>query len=264
MAVQGRPGDWLPKYLQFVNVRRRQRIEFLIKALLSFANPKKWGVISETFERTSFDHAFTVSYSQAAEDIALLQVLGSKSGFYIDVGAHHPSRFSVTRLLYQRGWNGINIDANPAVQHIFEQERPRDIFIHAAVGPEVEYQFTIFEESALSTTNIHWRERFQSQGNKVDYETTVRGIKLYDLIMKLPQDQRIDLLNIDIEGADLEALLTLELEMLPALKIPKYLILETSGPVRAALELSSVKKAVSWGYIPFFVLPMTTILQFPQ
>ena len=32
------------------------------------------------------------------------------SGFYIDVGACHPVVHSVTKLFYERGWNGINID----------------------------------------------------------------------------------------------------------------------------------------------------------
>ena len=36
-----------------------------------------------------------------------------KLGFYVDVGAHHPKRFSNTYFFYKQGWNGINIDAMP-------------------------------------------------------------------------------------------------------------------------------------------------------
>ena len=246
-----------------MNVRKRQRIKSLIKALSSFSNPKKWGVIAETFERTSFDHAFTVSYSQAAEDIALVQILGSEPGFYIDVGAHHPSRFSVTRLLYQRGWNGINIDANPDVKKLFEIDRPKDRFICAAVGNSSSYKFTRFQEPAISTANAKWRDRFEKEGNVIRDEINVIGIKLRDVILKLPEDQKINLLNIDIEGSDLEALNSLELPSVRSNKIPKFISLETSWPVSQALETESVKLAMAWGYQPALVLPMATVLYWP-
>ena len=64
-------------------------------------------------ELTKFDHPFSVSWSQAGEDLALLAVIrNQKPGFYLDIGAHHPTRFSVTRHLYQAGWTGVNVDAN--------------------------------------------------------------------------------------------------------------------------------------------------------
>jgi hypothetical protein len=36
-----------------------------------------------------------------------------KSGFFIDIGAHHPFRYSNTYMFYKKGWRGINIDATP-------------------------------------------------------------------------------------------------------------------------------------------------------
>src|SRR5690348_6482057 len=55
--------------------------------------------------------AFAVrSYSQEGEDLILARLLeNTPSGLYVDIGAHHPFRFSNTRLLYERGWHGINI-----------------------------------------------------------------------------------------------------------------------------------------------------------
>jgi hypothetical protein len=59
------------------------------------------GVFTRTYEQTNFDFDFHVSWSQGGEDLALLSIfLGQQGGVYIDVGAHHPSRFSVTRHLY--------------------------------------------------------------------------------------------------------------------------------------------------------------------
>ena len=48
------------------------------------------------------------------------------SGFYVDIGCHHPKRFSNTYLLYKKGWNGINIDANKLTISLFNIFRARD------------------------------------------------------------------------------------------------------------------------------------------
>ena len=51
------------------------------------------------------------SYSQEGEDMVLARYLeGQKNGFYVDVGAHHPFRFSNTYHFYLKGWHGVNID----------------------------------------------------------------------------------------------------------------------------------------------------------
>jgi hypothetical protein len=82
----------------------------LIKALLLLLKRKSWGPFIEIAEITKFDHSISVSWSQCGEDLALLHLL-PPNGRYLDIGAHHPSRFSVTRHLYQRGWDGINVEA---------------------------------------------------------------------------------------------------------------------------------------------------------
>jgi hypothetical protein len=57
-----------------------------------------------------FDSYATKSYSQEGEDMILQRMFGEKKhGFYVDVGAHHPRRFSNTYSFYRRGWSGINI-----------------------------------------------------------------------------------------------------------------------------------------------------------
>ena len=56
-------------------------------------------------------------------------------GFYIDVGANEPTADSVTKLLYDRGWRGINIEPLPGYIASLNGERPRDINLQCAVGP---------------------------------------------------------------------------------------------------------------------------------
>lgn len=84
-------------------------------------------------EVSKFDFDFNVSWSQGGEDLAFLHmILDYHDGFYIDIGAHHPDRFSVTRHLYQSGWHGINVDANPDLKMNFVRRRPRNLSVNAA------------------------------------------------------------------------------------------------------------------------------------
>src|SRR5690554_6253894 len=75
------------------------------------------------------------SYSQEGEDILLEKLFeGKNDGFYVDVGAHHPRRFSNTYLLYRRGWRGINIDAMPGSMAEFRRLRGRDINLEIPIS----------------------------------------------------------------------------------------------------------------------------------
>ena len=69
-----------------------------------------------------------ISYAQNGEDIILNRVfMGEKNGFYIDVGAGKPNDDSVTKVFYDLGWRGINIEPHPENFHLLDKERKRDI-----------------------------------------------------------------------------------------------------------------------------------------
>jgi len=238
-----------------------------IRALLSLINPKTWGVFTETYEHTKFNAAFSVSYSQGAEDISLLltaladqRLSKTEEKTYIDVGAHDPNRFSVTRRLYDIGWHGVNIDANKDLASKFLKWRKRDIFIWSAVGNKSEYTFYTFEETAISTSNPEWKDGAIRSGNKLNREEKVPGRTLRSILDEyFPQG--VGLLNIDIEGNDDDALLSLGLENLTNTQKPKWLLLETSPPVAVALESPAVLYAIYNGYTPWLVLAMGTLLK---
>lgn len=184
-----------------------------------------------------------------------------KKGFCIDIGAHHPNRFSVTRLLYDSGWSGINVDANPDLKVNFVKLRKRDEFVWAAVGCQDIYTFTRFKEPAISTSNNVWATRFIREGNHIIDQIQVPGMSLNQLLSNLPKYQKVDLLNIDVEGQDFDVLQSMHIENLSESKVPRFLVLETSMPVDHALATPAVKLAISWGYIPYMILPMATVLK---
>src|SRR3989304_3055726 len=83
------------------------------------------------------DDYYRVSFAQEGEDLLLVSLFeGQASGFYVDVGAHHPRRYSNTLALYSKGWNGINIDAMPGSMRPFQEARPRDINLELAISDE--------------------------------------------------------------------------------------------------------------------------------
>ena len=52
-----------------------------------------------------------LTYAQNFEDVMLARLFQAQSvGFYVDIGAWHPTELSVTRHFYDLGWSGINIE----------------------------------------------------------------------------------------------------------------------------------------------------------
>jgi len=150
------------------------------------------------------------SFAQEGEDMILASIFeGQGSGFFVDVGAHHPKRFSNTFHFYGRGWRGINIDATPGSMKAFRRSRPEDTNIEAAVSDRVQsMNFHVFNESALNTFDpalaaerdgfLHFRLL-----RKISIET----IPLGDLLDRhVPEGTAIDFMSVDVEGLDLPVL----------------------------------------------------------
>src|SRR4051812_17526869 len=77
------------------------------------------------------------SYSQEGEDMVLQSFYEGRKkykGFYIDVGAHHPYRFSNTLFFYKKGWRGINIEPTPNAVKAFNIFRRRDINLNIGIS----------------------------------------------------------------------------------------------------------------------------------
>jgi FkbM family methyltransferase len=235
-----------------------------IRAGLGLLLPRTWGPFVETYELTKFDHAFAVTWSQGAEDLGLLAALGSiEHGTYLDVGAHHPSRFSVTRRLYQLGWRGLNVEANPDLLPAFEKYRKLDKNLWACVGTDSEYSFNIFEEPALSTVSHEWRDKFLSENQKIEKVLTVPGVTLNKLILDNFKAKKLDLLCVDAEGSDLNVLESGNFREYPEIR-PRWMLLESSPPVDQALNTPAVNYAINLGYQPHQVMNMSTLLQLKE
>ncbi len=152
------------------------------------------------------------SFSQEGEDLVLKKMFGkNKKGFYVDIGAHHPQRFSNTYLFYLKGWRGINIDSMPNSMKIFDELRHKDINIEAAISNvSEELTYYIFNESALNSFSEKLAmERDGLNNYKIVDKVSIRTTSLSKILDKyLPQGQEITFLSIDVEGLDHQVLLS--------------------------------------------------------
>jgi hypothetical protein len=236
-----------------------------IKALSSLRHRKSWGPFTETYEATRFDYAFSVSWSQAGEDLALMPILGKiTNGRYLDVGAHHPSRFSVTRHLFRSGWSGVNVDGNVDLLREFETQRPKDLSLNFCVGTQTSYTLNVFNETAISTVDSAWKSKFLSEDNAILESREVQGITLRTLIEKYFSNGDLDFLNIDIEGADLDALISADFLNLEFKLWPTWVLIEANAPLSVASQSAAVQHLHSFGYQIYLVLPFACLLQKPQ
>ena len=132
---------------------------------------------------------------------------GQQNGFFVDIGAHHPKRFSNTYLLYRSGWRGINIEPNPGVKRIFDDIRPEDINIETAIGNnESESTFYMFQEPALNTFSKTLADQYERAGQKLIEKKAIKTRKLSSVLNEHCSGKNIDILSIDVEGMELSVL----------------------------------------------------------
>jgi FkbM family methyltransferase len=182
------------------------------------------------------------SFSQEGEDMVLRRLFeGQAHGFYVDVGAHHPWRFSNTYFFYKRGWRGINIDATAESIAKFHHTRRRDINVEAAVSSDGrELILRLFNEPALNSLQPGQNENVSEMFHVVS-ERKIKTRRLADILSEnLPAGQRIDFLSVDVEGMDLEVLQSNDWQQYR----PRYVLSEcfgqnagevASGPISAFL-----------------------------
>lgn len=149
-------------------------------------------------------------YSQEGEDIFLSKYFKKKkNGLFVDIGAHHPTRFSNTYLFYKSGWRGINIDATPGSMNLFSSYRPKDINIEAAVSNKTKkIKYYIFDEPALNSfSKLLSKTRETSTKYKIIKTVELVPKKLSEILDKnVQKNQIIDFMSIDVEGHEYEVL----------------------------------------------------------
>lgn len=152
------------------------------------------------------------TYSQNHEDLIIAGFFPDlKDGFYVDIGANDPVKDSVTKIFYDSGWRGINVEPIPRLHKKLMKDRPGDINLNLGVSDKpgtVEFR-EYHEYHGLSTMARAMQEQYQEiEGNAAykdfeDYEVPLESLATIFLNYKV---KRINFLKVDVEGYEHEVL----------------------------------------------------------
>ena len=171
--------------------------------------PKKFLEFSlKEIYRKLFFELIRESYSQKGEDLTIDSLLNNKrTGFYVDIGAYDPDRFSNTKRFYRKGWSGINIEPDYENYSRFKSKRVRDININIGIGlKRATLPFYRFFPATLSTFSKTEAEKCKKLGYKFIGIRKVGVARLGEVLEKYFKGKNIDFFSIDTEGFDMEAL----------------------------------------------------------
>lgn len=162
-----------------------------------------WFGIYETM--LLWNRQFLHSYSQNKEDLVIDKLLNHRpEGFYVDVGAFDPNRFSNTKRFYERGWRGINIEPDPQNYQKFVAARPEDTNLNLGVsdraGTLTSYKMI---PGTLSTLSKQEAESAIKEGFELEAKVKVKTATLGEVMRKYVGKRRVDFLSVDTEGLDL-------------------------------------------------------------
>jgi FkbM family methyltransferase len=158
-------------------------------------------------------------YSANGEDDLLWHFFDfKKNGTYLDVGAFDGVHFSNTYSFEIEGWQGVCVEPNPTFFSYLKQNRPAARCLQAACVSDMnKNEATIYceELGLLSTTRKapgyenFVMERYKKRGLVFSgFKTaTVPAITVDEILLRyFPGNINVDLVSIDVEGAEMDVL----------------------------------------------------------
>ena len=176
-------------------------------------------MIIKNLKKLYYEKYTKKSYSISNVDLIIDRMFSKiNNGIFIDLGCNHPIKFNNTYLLYKRGWRGINIDLDKKSIDEFNQIRNEDhnvqSLISATKGQEKEI-FFYHTRSAINTVSdelISYRKTDKEKVQIIKQKTDT----LENIIDQSPyKNKKINLLSIDIENHEYEALKNFSFERYP-------------------------------------------------
>ena len=152
------------------------------------------------------------SYSMDGEDLIIFDYFkNKKEGFFIDVGCYHPIHRNNTFLLYKKGWQGINIDIHSFSIDLFNHLRPRDLNYNFAISNKNEILKFYYQKELSQLSTIEYDQAKKVFQGPIK-EKNIQALTLNEILKKSKIEKKIDLLDIDAEGADLKVLQSLSFD----------------------------------------------------
>lgn len=160
-----------------------------------------------------------ITYAQHGDDIVIRCIfdsLGIDNPSYLDIGAHHPTNISNTKLFYDTGSRGINVEANPYLFQQFMIERPEDINLNFGVGKESGFLdfYMVDEYSGRNSFDHATVESFIAENPEFKIHE-IRTLPVMTVAQVLSNRAIPDFLTIDVEGLDYEILKSIDFKRYP-------------------------------------------------
>lgn len=167
------------------------------------------------------------SYASNFEDVLLDRIFHDvEHGFYIDIGADHPTFSSTTKAFYDRGWSGINVEPGPNYA-LIETERRRDININGVVTDR-DGEVDFFHNDDLPATSSIYEAIHPAVAARVSHRSRarVRSYTLDSLVERHVQRKDVHFLKIDAEGSEEAIILSTDWSRFR----PMVIVAESSAP----------------------------------
>ena len=186
------------------------------------------------------------SYSMFGEDVFIEKFFKNKSkGIYVDVGCYHPLDGNNTYLLFKKGWKGINIDLNKTSIELFNKARKNDLNLRIAVSnkfKKIKY-FYRKKINMLNTINKKFANSSFRKGFKTSF---VQADTLNSVLGKSKlKNKKIDFLNLDIEGNEINALKSLNFKKYS----PKLICVEIHNYSSSASKINTLKSNPIYSFL---------------
>lgn len=160
-----------------------------------------------------------ITYAQHGDDIVIRCVfdsLGIDNPSYLDIGAHHPTNISNTKLFYDAGSRGINVEANPNLFSQFMVDRPYDVNLNFGVGKESGFIpfYMIDNYSGRNSFDFETVNAFVQDYPEFSIKQVV-DLPVMTVAQILSNRAIPDFLTIDVEGLDYDILKSIDYERYP-------------------------------------------------
>ena len=148
------------------------------------------------------------SFSISSVDLIIGRLFSNfNCGIYLDIGCNHPIKYNNTYLLYKKGWKGINVDLDSESIKQFNLMRKNDHNVNALVTSKDNEEKDLYfyhKRSAINTISKVLAEKRENKPKKIK---KLKGVSINTIINDSPfQNKKINLLSIDIENYEFEAL----------------------------------------------------------
>jgi FkbM family methyltransferase len=157
---------------------------------------------------------YTVSYAQNYEDRIIEAFFPDiNKGVYVDVGANHPFYHSVTKIFYDKGWRGINIEPNPMLFNQLAEKRPEDNNLMIGVGDKQgSFDLRVYHSKdgleGISTLSSQMKDNYSINIDKDTKNFSDVTIQV-DTLKRLFTSQKVEhihFMKVDVEGFEYEVL----------------------------------------------------------